>query len=214
MRKQKDKGIKDKKTKKDPNEKILKNILFTISILILFVLGYYLYAQSQITLNYKDIEFKAASYGKGLIFYETQTLLPSRDGSKEDFGFRIRTKPTTLKKISFDSSKLNLMYVNGMKFEGGNFSCEGFTAIAIPNLERLFQKIGTTFVVDQNENCDPDGRYNFFIVKYGDKTQINNLGQNCYEVIVKGDDEYCEILPATEKIMVEVFSKYKEFIEN
>jgi hypothetical protein len=59
-----------------------------------------------------------------------------------------------------------------------------------------------------------EGRYNLFTFKYGDKTQITNVGENCYEVTVKGNNDSCEILPATEKIMVEFFSKYKDFVEN
>ena len=203
--------IKNKDQEKH-QEKVLKNILFSLALLVLLVFGYYLFAQSQITMHYKDIEFKAASYGKDLIVYETQTLLPARDGTNSDFGFRIRTKPSKLKKIPFDSAdNLELMKINGVQFENGTFNCNGDGVIAMPNLERLFEKIGTQYIVDDNATCSPDGYYNLFMFKYGNETRINEVGNHCYEVIVKGNDDSCEILPATEKIMVEVFSKYKEF---
>jgi hypothetical protein len=205
---------KSKPGQKEHQEKILRNILVVIGVLILIAVGYYLYAQSQIHFTYKGIKYEAALQGD-LMFYETRTLLDSNDGANSPFGFRIRTKPSKLKRIDFIGiDQFELMKVNGYKMENGSFNCEGDGIIAFPNIIRLFQKMGSTLISDQNEVCDEQGRYNFFIFKYGDKTQINEIGNHCYEVTVKGSDEVCEILPATEKIMVEIFAKYKIFQDN
>lgn len=202
----------ENKGQKKKEEKTLRNILVILGIVLLFVVGYYFYAQSQITMEYKGIEFKGASYGENLILYETLTLLPSNDGTNQMFGFRIRTNPKELKKINFDGLEdYNLMKATGIKLENGTFNCEGDGVIAMPNMQRLFEKTGAQFIPDQEAECDEEGRYNLFILKYGDKTEISKIGNNCYEVIVKGNDESCEVLAATEKIMVETYVKYQEF---
>ena len=147
------------------------------------------------------------------MFYETRTLLKDYEGN--DFGFRLRTNPSEFKKVDFEGlDNFTLMKVNGYRIEGGTFNCDGDGIIALPNLMRIFEKMGTQYIYDPNETCDDQGRYNYFIYKYGDKTQIKEIGNHCYEVTVKGNDDSCEILLASEKIMAEMFVKYKELMEN
>jgi len=164
--------------------------------------------------TYENIKFKTTNLGKQdspLIMYETTTLAPSNDGTGEPFGFRIRTDPKELKKITFWGTKnLTLMRFNTYSYGDGTFNCEGDGVIAMPNFQRLFQKMGATLIHDQNATCDPEGRYNYFHLKYGNKTEIKEIGNHCYDVVIFGNDDSCEILPATEKIMVELFNKYLE----
>ena len=194
-------------------EKILRNFILILGLIIILIAIPHFYIQSQKYFQYKDIEFKATAYGEGqdtLILYETQTLSQGIDGNP--FGFRTRTKPSDFKKIYFESLEdFELMKVNGYKIkENATLHCDGDGVIAFPPLERVYEKMGADFIYDQNETCSENGYYNFFIFEYGDETRINKIGNNCYEVIVKGDDNSCEILPATEKIMVESFQKYLE----
>jgi hypothetical protein len=191
-------------------EKLLKIILITLGVIIILVVASSIYLKSLRSSSYGEIEFRTVNMGTNqnpLIMHETLTLAISNDGSKEQFGFRIRTKPSKLKRISFDAENFDLMKVNGYWYED-EFNCEGDAIIAMENLKRLFKKTGMDFVRDNESTCDPEGRYNYFILKYGEKTQIKEVGNRCYEIIIEGDEDSCEILQATEKLMVEVFNRY------
>jgi len=205
--------VEDKNQKKEEN-KLLKIYLISLSAIILLIIFGYYYTQSQIYLDYKGIEFKAVQYGEGkysLIFYETTTLLEPNDGTDTLFGFRIRTNPKKLKNIPFDSlDNFNLMKLNAYFYGEGTFDCEGDGVIAMPNFQRIFQKMGMKLIYDPNATCDEYGRYNLFKLVYGDKTEIKEIGPNCYEIVIQGNDDKCEILPATEKIITEMFVKYRD----
>ena len=176
------------------------------------IFGIYFYTQAQIHMNYKGIEFKAVNEGtqeNPLVMYRTITLLESNDETNALFGFRLRTNPRKLKRIPFDNLKdFELMKLNAYSYGEGTFNCEGNGVIAMPNLQRLFQKTGMELIHDENATCDSKARYNYFELKYGDKTEIKEVAPKCYEIIIKGNDDKCEILPATEKLMVEIFVKY------
>lgn len=205
-----------RKKKKDVNSETLKWVLGITVGLLLLVLAVYFFVQSQLHFNYKGIEFEAVNQGTSdspLIFYETRTLLPSEGGTGSPFGFRIRTKPSEIKRVPFENlDEFKLMKVNGFSFEGGDFNCEGYGVVAIPNMQRLFEKAGMRLTYDPNATCDLEGRYNYFKIVYGDKTEIKEISPKCYEIVVEGNDEKCEILQATEKLMVEVFVKYRDLI--
>jgi hypothetical protein len=220
-KKSEDKDIienKEKTKKKDSHDKIIKWVLGISFIIIILVLVFYFYIQSQKYFDYKGIEFKTTKMGEGenlILFYETITLLESNDGENSLFGFRIRTKPSKLERINFEGlENFELMKYNAYSYEEGyTFNCKGYGSIAMQNWRRIFDKMGMQFINDPNATCDDEGRYNLFNLKYGDKNEIVEVGNRCYDVIIKGNDEECEILPATEKIMVEMFVKYGELQE-
>jgi len=187
--------------------KILKMIFLIVGVVFLLIAGIYFYTQSQINFTYKNIEFQKTKIGK-IDFYETKTLATADDGSL--FGFRLRTKPSVLENIPFENvDELRLMKVNGYTYEDNKtFDCEGDGVIAMANLQRLFSKQGMSVLRDPNSGCDSEGRYNYFTLKYGSATEINEVGPNCYEIVIQGNDAQCQILPATEKLMVELYSRY------
>ncbi len=186
--------------------KILRNIFISVGVIFVLVVSIYLYVQSQMFIDYKGVEFQTTKIGE-LTFYETRTLANSSSGTP--FGFRLRTNPTELKKIPFKGlDKLQLMKLNGYTYSNNSFNCQGDAVIAMANLRRLFSKTGMKFIRDPNSTCDPQGRYNYFNLKYGNKTEIKEIGNHCYDLLIKGDDTNCEILPATEKLMVELYVKY------
>ncbi|NCO18309.1 hypothetical protein COT60_02370 [Candidatus Pacearchaeota archaeon CG09_land_8_20_14_0_10_30_9] len=187
--------------------KILKMIFLIVGVVFLLIAGIYFYTQSQINFTYKNIEFQKTKIGE-IDFYETKTLATADDGSL--FGFRLRTKPSVLENIPFENvDELRLMKVNGYTYEDNKtFDCEGDGVIAMANLQRLFSKQGMSVLRDPNSGCDSEGRYNYFTLKYGSATEINEIGLNCYEIVIQGNDAQCQILPATEKLMVELYSRY------
>jgi len=187
--------------------KILKMIFLIVGVVFLLIAGIYFYTQSQINFTYKNIEFQKTKIGE-IDFYETKTLATADDGSL--FGFRLRTKPSVLENIPFENvDELRLMKVNGYTYEDNKtFDCEGDGVIAMANLQRLFSKQGMSVLRDPNSGCDSEGRYNYFTLKYGSATEINEIGPNCYEIVIQGNDAQCQILPATEKLMVGLYSRY------
>jgi len=187
--------------------KILKMIFLIVGVVFLLIAGIYFYTQSQINFTYKNIEFQKTKIGE-IDFYETKTLATADDGSL--FGFRLRTKPSVLENIPFENvDELRLMKVNGYTYEDNKtFDCEGDGVIAMANLQRLFSKQGMSVLRDPNSGCDSEGRYNYFTLKYGSATEINEVGPNCYEIVIQGNDAQCQILPATEKLMVGLYSRY------
>jgi hypothetical protein len=198
---------------KKKNDRTITNFLIILGMVIVLIFVFYFYIQSQKYVSYKGIDFKVTKIGEGkdlILLYETLTLQISNDGSNQQFGFRIRTNPSKLKNVPFEKlENFNLLKLNGYSFEENyTFNCNGDGVIAMPNLERTFSKMGMDFILDSNSTCDSDGRYNFFYFKYGDKTKIKEIQPRCYDVIVKGNEDNCEILKATEKLMVEMYVKY------
>jgi len=197
----------ENKRSENQENKILKMIFSIVGLVVLLIAGIYFYTQSQINFTYKNIEFQKTKIGE-IDFYETKTLATADDGSL--FGFRLRTKPSVLENIPFENvDELRLMKVNGYTYEDNKtFDCEGDGVIAMANLQRLFSKQGMSVLRDPNSGCDSEGRYNYFTLKYGSATEINEIGPNCYEIVIQGNDAQCQILPATEKLMVELYSRY------
>jgi len=203
---------KKSKEEKEPTvnsqeNKILKLIFLTVVFVLIIMAGMYFYVQDQSIFHYKNIEFGKNKIGD-ITFYETKTLSTANDGTL--FGFRLRTRPSVLENIPFKNVEdLKLLKFNGYNYEKNkSFNCEGNGIIAMANLQRLFEKQGMNLIRDPNSTCDPEGRYNYFNIKYGDSTQIKEVGPNCYDIIISGDDNQCQILQATEKLMVEAYSRY------
>lgn len=201
-----DDGKKVREESKREN-KILMITLIVIGIIIVAGIVYFISAgREQTSFNYEGINFTVEKIGN-LTFYDTATLATSAAGTP--FGFRIRTNPNKLKNVPFyGSENFNFTTFNLYKFDNGTFSCKGYGAISIANLYRTITEMGMQFVNDQNATCDSQGKYNFFLLKYGNETQVKQIGYNCYELEIKGNDSECEILPATEKLMVDMYAKY------
>ena len=58
-------------------------------------------------------------------------------------------------------------------------------------------------VKDENATCDISGRYSYFTLKPGNETKIKQEFPFCYDIVVNN----CEVLEATEKIMLEILVK-------
>ena len=206
---------KSTKKKKDKSNFLIKVVVIAAVLIIAVILAGYFYVQSQKYFSYKGIDFKTTKIGEDeniILFYETLTLLESNDGENAPFGFRIRTKPSELKKVEFENLEdFNLMTLNAYSYDPEyEFTCGGYGAIGMQNLMRTFSKMGSQLILDPNATCDDQGRYNYFYLKYGEETAIKQTGERCYDIIIEGNDESCDILKATEKLMVEMFVKYRD----
>lgn len=184
---------------KDKSNKIIKGFIIGIGIVLLLVIAIYFLIHTLRIQKYEGVKFETVRFGE-LIMY--QTAIPYfYQGQNFSYNFYLRTSPKKLKDVPFPDN-FTLMRVSGASIPS-NLTCEGDSIIAMANLENLHNVIGMSWVIDNNATCDE--RYNLYKIVESDKTEIVEISKNCYEVKVAN----CEILPATERIMLEVFAKNK-----
>lgn len=180
--------------------KVLRNLLIGIVLILGGIAGIYYYTQSQIYFDYDGVEFMTISEGD-LIFYKT-SIPVMHEGKKTPYNFYLRTKPTKLEKVPFEVDDFELMKYNVINQEEA-FHCDGYGIIAVQNLANLHRVAGANFFKDENATCDGTSRYNYFTLKSGEETKIVQVGTKCYDLIIND----CEILEVTEKLMAEMFVK-------
>ena len=197
-----------KKKVLDKENKILIWVFAIIIMVFLLIAGFFFISKAVRFSEYKEVvKFETIQEGD-LIFYKTPLSVQEENELKK-YNLYLRTKPKKLEKIPFEVDDFSLMKLVAINSEK-DFNCEGDGAIAIANLASLHNLIGSEFFVDKNATCDSSGRYNYFYLKEGEETSIEKIGKNCYNLNVNN----CEILEVTEKIMVEMLIKYKEFISS
>ena len=184
----------------DEQNKMLKNIFIGIGIFIFIILLGAFFVNSVRHFEYKEIKFNIVKEGE-IIFYNTAfPMYHSMTGKHvADYNFYIRNDPRKLEKILFDGELVLLdnLVVNMSE----DFHCDGDGIIAIANLVKLYEVIGTKVMKDENANCDSRGRYMFIRIQDGNETSIEQFGPACYNINVND----CEILEATERFMTETF---------
>jgi|APSaa5957512576_1039674.scaffolds.fasta_scaffold04953_3 hypothetical protein len=189
-----------KKSIQDQGQKLIKNVLILCGVILLLILIWQGIASQVRFHEYDGVKFETVNYGD-LILQQT-SIEVIHNGQPTPYNFYLRTPIPKLKKILFeDSNKFELLKISGLNLES-EFDCDGDQTIAIANLGNLHTQMGIQFVRDENATCDE--RYNLFTLVEADKTEIIEIAPHCYEVKIAN----CEILPATEKIMAEMFSKY------
>jgi hypothetical protein len=189
------------KPKEDKENRLIKIFLISTAVIIILVAAAYFFVNSLRHTNYKGVDFETIQFDK-LILYHT-TIPVMYQGEETDYNFYFRTNPNKLKGIPFEGEdNFKLMKYSVLKLED-EFSCDGYEVIAIQNVANLNEQMQISFLMDENATCD--SRYNLFILKKADKTEIVELSENCYEVRIAN----CEILPGTEKVMAEMFAKFK-----
>lgn len=191
--------------------KLLRNILIGLGIFILLIaLGIYLINSAR-HFSYRGISGDVVKEGK-LIFY--QIGIPMNVNGKETtYNIYIRNNPEKLDKIPFngemvDFNELQEFYDNSLRLVFNftdEFDCDEDEVIAIANMINL-KAIGFKVVTDKNATCDKNGRYIYINIKKADVSEINQIGNACYELNVKD----CEILKVTERFMVEMLVKDNE----
>jgi len=210
---------------KTPSREQLKGERKTFIKIIIVLMGFILMFFAFYLVNYYSNHFKI----EGVEFEVDKTTLPGvtlykttipgmikEDGnftagiygkSKQVY-YRIwfRNDPRTLEYIPFDG---NIVLLKNIVLNATNsFNCNGDGIIAIANLQKVYNTIGATMIKDGNATCDNAGRYTFLRISEGNETKISEYNDNgeCYEIEVNE----CEILPATEKFMLEILIKVNQ----
>ncbi len=179
--------------------KQLKSILIGIGIIFLAFIFFIFFTNALANFKYKGVEFKVIK-DNGLIFYNTAFPIYSPTGEHTaDYNFYLRNDPRKLKDIPFNG---NYTLMENMVINiTGEFNCDGDGVIAVANLVKVHEFFGTKVIRDENATCDELGRYTFVRITEGNETKIEQFGPACYNIYVKD----CEILPATERFIIEVF---------
>jgi len=202
-------GIEEEKA---PSEKQIKKEYKVFKVIIITMLGFILMFLAVLWLinylssvNVGGVIFEIdrnAMAGKTL--YRTSLPMEYKDGATgrvtlADYNFYLRNDPRKLEKIDFNGNVLikKDMVLNQKK----DFHCEGYGIIAIANLQKLYNFVGTKIITDENAACDISGRYMLVNIREGNETRIEQFGPICYNIYIKD----CEILEGTEKFMLETF---------
>ncbi|MBU4308369.1 MAG: hypothetical protein KJ566_01070, partial [Nanoarchaeota archaeon] len=184
----------------DQQNKLLKQVLLWLGFIIFLVLVFTLISYLRTNFKYDNVEFEVVKDSGGIIFFKTSLPVVS-DGKNLNYNFYLRNDPKDLKNVRFEG-KLDIKEFMVMNYTN-EFSCEGYGAIAIANMNSLYNLIGTKVMKDDNATCDEQGRYIFLKILSGEKTKVEQFGPACYNLYVKD----CEILEATERFMLETFVK-------
>lgn len=182
--------------KKEKN--IFKSTIFVMCGFILFFFAVYFVIYSSKNFDYDGVKLNMIKEGQ-LTFYRTIMPVTNYQGKVIDYNFYIRSNPISLKNIPFNGRPIikKDMVINATN----ELNCDGDGVIAVANMVKLYNLIGTKVVKDETVGCDPLGRYMFLRLLPGNKTHIEQVGLTCYDIYVNN----CEILKGTEKFMLETF---------
>jgi hypothetical protein len=192
-------------SEKEKYNKTLRAILIFVGIIVFLFFAILYIADSKTNFEYKGVEYRIIQEGK-LTLYNTQVPIYSKEGEKiNTYNFYMRNDPRTLENLSFGEGIPKVRPLLVLNYSS-DIDCKGYGVIALTNLINLYELVGVKVVKDVNATCDKNGRYLLFNIQEANQTKIEEIGKDCYFVQVAN----CEILAATEKLMVETFITMKE----
>jgi hypothetical protein len=194
-----------KSKKKTKEEKILRNLFISIGVLILLIAMIYFSFYSASNFGHENVKFKIIKEGQ-LIFYNTAFAIVNQDGEQVgDYNFYIRNDPRELSElVPFEGE---LFIANNVVFNfSEDLSCDGDEIIALANLQKPFEVMGVNVMRDESASCDILGKYMYVNIMEGNETKVEQFGPACYNIVFKD----CEILEATERMMLEIFIRLNE----
>lgn len=189
-------------TKKEKQEynKIIRNFLIGILIIVFFIIGIILSVNHFQKISYEGIEFQKIKQGKLDLFY---SRFPIRENVY--FNLYLRNNPKELiSLVDFNGNLTSkrIIVINSEK----PFFCNGYGMISIGNLKQFYNALGAKIIKDENASCDELGRYSYINLKEGNKTRIEQYGPSCYNIYIKD----CEILKGTERFILEGIKELKQ----
>jgi hypothetical protein len=197
-------------------------VIFVILGILLVGLAIWAYSEySSAKYNYLGVEFTKAREGK-IDFYTAK--VPTLDNAANIVGYAnvdFRSNPKSLGDIPVDFKtpitfiKSKTVYVSVPE----NLSnCNGYSGVALINFGRFLALFGLDVrgaVDDKNYtgnketpyvNCKTNRNNTVIMVRDGEKTQIVQTGNNCYEISFAN----CEALRSIERFELQMISEYME----
>jgi hypothetical protein len=190
----------NKKTLAKKQNKTLGNILVFIGILFLVLIISFIVTRASNNPSYKGVTFNVIKEGE-LTFYQTAFKVLYK-GENATYNIYLRNNPKELAKEVPFNGKLNLKNNLVLNTTTENLFCDGDWNLAIGNLQNL-KIFNINIMRDENASCSSGGEYMFVQIEEGNETRIEQYGPSCYKLIVSD----CEILPVTERFMIETFAK-------
>jgi len=189
------------KKKSSKEEKTLKNVLLVMGIFLIVLIGGYFLASSLSNFEYRGLKFNVMREGDVTFYHTNITFI--RNNVKINNNIYIRNDPRKLEKIGFEGEMnlFEIMVINKTE----SFFCDKDGGIAMYNFQQILGNLGIETIQDPNAGCDDLARYSYIVIKEGDTTNIKQTGPSCYEFTVNN----CEILPVTEKFLVEALVRAK-----
>jgi hypothetical protein len=186
---------------------VLKWILISIGIILLIIVLIFVIKNTQNKFQYKGMKFEVIKEGE-LTFYQTSFQVvfnktPAR------YNIYLRNDPRNIQREVPLNGELNLRNFLVLNTTTEDLFCEGDWNLAIGNMQNL-RIFNIKVMKDENASCDQNGNYMFVQIEEGNETRIEQYGPSCYKLIVNN----CEILPVTERFMVETFVKFNEGLTN
>lgn len=186
--------------------KLLLKIILVIGLFFLAILVAFFIMRSSARPDYNGVTFNVVQEGE-LTFYQTAFNVIYK-GKPTVYNFYLRNNPKELKKnVPFDG-ELELRNIMVLNSTTENLFCEGDWNLAIGNLLNL-NIFNIDIMRDENASCSSEGDYMFVQIEEGEETKVEQFGPSCYKLIVND----CEILPATERFMIEVFSEVNTLLK-
>lgn len=194
----------------EEHNRILRNFFIILGFITIVITSFIIVGNLKTHFTYEGVEFDIVDE---IAPYRTSLPVTYKDpvtGAAQNIPqyFYMRNSPKDLEGIEF-LGELEIkrdFVVNSDE----DFTCNGYGVIGVANLANLYNVLGSRVVKDQNATCDEDGRYMFLRLESGEKTVIEKDGPSCYTMKINN----CEILPATEKFMLETFIKVNEIVES
>jgi hypothetical protein len=186
---------------KSNQNKILFGVLAICATIIVLILVFVFVTNSMKEFDVNGVSYTIVQEGN-LVLYQTKFPMIYQ-GKSAIYNIYFRTDPRKLEKnVAFDGNiDLKQNVVINTK---ADIYCDADGVIALANLAKLNDIFGVSIIKDENASCDSEDRYTYVEIISGNETKINQVGNTCYELVVNN----CEILPATEKFMSEVFAQY------
>ena len=211
----------NKEEQRKAQDKILRNILIGILILLIGIVVIVFVSRSLNHFEYRGVKFEIVRFCDAgppcLITYRITLPVKVDENGKNpvivapseknaDYNFYFRNDPRKLD-VNFSGT---VKFADNMVFNSeAEFSCNGYGAIAGANFNQLFRVLRTDIIKDKNAACDLGARYIFVNVKPGNETRIEEYGSSCYNIYIKD----CEILEGTEKFMFETLVKVDKTVD-
>lgn len=189
--------------------KILRNFFIGIAVVAAVIALFALVSYSISNFEYKGVKFRIVKEGN-LVLYNTKIPVIV-EGKNAEYNFYFRNDPRIIgKEIPFDLNGSNFSLAENLVLNStSDFNCNGDGIIAVANLVNLYKISGINVIKDGNAVCDEEGRYAFVNLQEANETRIEKFGPECYNVSISN----CEILEATERLMLESFIKINKLLK-
>ena len=118
------------------------------------------------------------------------------------YNFFFRTDPREIEALVPFEGEFNLGSTLDLGITYG-LSCEGYSSVALDNFGSIFRTAGVTLETSGSGTCGSENGKMYVTIQEGDKTWIEQTGDSCYEINIKG----CDILAGTERFTLEALSE-------